>query len=84
MGKASFLELNDCQVGGVPFQQATLDQILHEGILLQSKDPCHQVRSVLCCLSRLEVLSDLWPVGVAGHSDEEIRLVELLMAIASR
>ena len=78
MGKASLLELDDCQMGSVPSQQATLDKILHEGVLLQSEDPGHQIGPVLCCLSGLEVIPDLWPVGVACHSDEEVRLVELL------
>ena len=58
-------------------KDASLGKIFHELVLLELENPGHQVRAVLRCLSRSETSVDFWPLGVAGHGKEEVRLVHI-------
>ena len=75
MGKSSLLEFNNMHVCNHLAKDFTNNQIIHKLILLMLEHPGNQVRSILSCLTLLQLFLYLWPVGVACHGDEEVRFV---------
>lgn len=60
-------------MGYDPAQNLAVDQVVHEGLALEVEDSRTKVRSVGGLLAAEEAHADFRPIGVAGHSDEEVR-----------
>ena len=74
MGQTSLLELDDPQICWHYSKDFALHDVIHQLVLFHLEDPCHQIWPILDA-GTIQLSLYLRPMWVAGHCDEEVRLV---------
>ncbi len=77
MGQASLLPLNDMNVSHHLAKNALLQKLIQQVLQFANKNACDQIRAIIGNLAGLQSVDNLFPLGVAGHGDEQIRLAIL-------
>ena len=72
--KASLLELDGVRIAGHGSEGGVYVDVLEELFELEGKDTGEDVRPVVGCVVGTQCGLNLWPTGVAGESNEEVRL----------
>jgi hypothetical protein len=54
-----------------------LQKLVQQVLQFANKNTCDQIRVVIGNLARLQSVDNLFPLGVASHGDEQIRLAIL-------
>jgi hypothetical protein len=78
MGQASLLSLNDMNVSHHLAKNALLQKLVKQVLQFANKNTCDQIKAVIGNLTGLQRVDNLFPLGVAGHGDEQIRLAILV------
>jgi hypothetical protein len=77
MGQASLLPLNDMNDSHYLAENALLQKLVQQVLYFANKNVCDQIKAVIGNLVELQRVDNLFPLGVAGHGDEQIRLTIL-------
>lgn len=77
MWQASLLKFDDMQRSDHAAQDMLVVNVVQQRFQLQTENTCNDVRPVSCSLPWLQACSDLGPLGIAGHRNEEVRLAKL-------
>jgi hypothetical protein len=77
MGQASLLPLNDMNVSHSLAKNALLQKLVLQVLQFTNKNACDQIRAIIGNLAGLQSADNLFPLGVASHGDEQIRLAIL-------
>ncbi len=77
MGQASLLPLNDMNVSHHLAKNALLQKLIQQVLQFANKNECDQIRAVIGNFAELQRVDNLFPLGVASHGDEQIRLAIL-------
>lgn len=72
VGEAALLKLNDMDMSNSPAKDAFDSDLLEKGLLLHVEDVSNDVWTMggICVFKKC--LQDLWPSGVAGHSEKDV------------